>query len=113
MEISDYDMKRFFSKVNKTDTCWEWTASLRNNGYGNFWTRIPSELTAHRYSWIITHGSIPKDMCVCHTCDNRKCVNPDHLFLGTQTENMRDMISKGRQNHFGKKEPVKPCTTGS
>lgn len=93
---------RFFPKVNKTKTCWLWTASTDESGYGRFrlfGNRDGSKLAlqgAHRVSWFIRHGRIPVGMAVLHKCDVRLCVNPDHLFLGTQKENVQDMLLKGR-----------------
>ena len=86
---------RFFNKVTKTYTCWIWQGRTMRGGYGKF--RIKrKEYSAHRISWEIHNDKIPKNMMVCHTCDNPPCVNPDHLFLGTCQDNMDDMKSKGR-----------------
>ena len=88
-------MKRFFDKINKTNTCWNWTASLRN-GYGVISVN-GKNISAHRISWELHNNrDIPEGMVICHTCDNRKCVNPNHLFLGTQSDNMKDCSAKGR-----------------
>jgi len=98
--IYDYKyryMKRFFDKIDKTETCWLWTAGSRGKpGYGSF--KLNGKvIDAHRVSYIIHKGDIPIGMYVCHTCDNRICCNPAHLFLGTTKDNVQDMIKKGRK----------------
>lgn len=91
-------MERFWSKVDKSGECWEWTASIRPNGYGQFYFN-GSSIYAHRYSAMLVHGPLDKDIYVCHTCDNKKCVRPEHLFLGLAKHNTQDMISKYRGNN--------------
>lgn len=91
--------KSFHSKyyIDEKTECWVWTACIASHGYGDITVRSHFHSTAHRASWLLHKGDIPDNMFVLHTCDNRKCVNPDHLFLGTHKDNMRDMNEKGRQ----------------
>ena len=87
--------KKFWEKVKKTDNCWFWIGGKGKNGYGSFWDKKTK--SAHRFSWELHNGLITNDLCVLHTCDNPLCVNPNHLFLGTRLDNMRDRDTKQRQ----------------
>jgi hypothetical protein len=88
--------ERFFQKVNKTSTCWIWTATKNGDGYGHF-SHKKFIYKAHRFSWMLLYGDIPKGVLVLHKCDNPPCVNPEHLFLGTDKDNVHDAIRKGRR----------------
>lgn len=105
---------------NETTGCWEWTGGKNNVGYG--FVRDGDKMrTAHRVSYEMHNNTtIPKGMCVCHSCDNPLCINPDHLWLGTRKQNSEDMIRKGRQHNWtkdggwvspmkGKKQPRTTC----
>jgi hypothetical protein len=87
---------RFWPKLNKGDGCWEWTGGCNDWGYGMMKGDGGKMLYAHRVSYELHHGEIPNGLFVCHVCDNPKCANPDHLFLGTHKDNMADMMVKGR-----------------
>lgn len=88
--------KNFWEKVTKTESCWYWTGYChRRSGYGH--VRVGSRMVhTHRVIWEFTHGPIPAGLCVLHTCDAPPCVNPAHLFLGTQLDNIADRDEKGR-----------------
>lgn len=99
--------QRLWSRVDKNGPvireelgpCWIWTGAVRENGYGAIWLDGSRVGTVHRVAWTLSNGEVPRHIDVCHRCDNRRCVRPDHLFLGTHTDNARDREAKGRGNH--------------
>lgn len=97
---------RFWEKVRKSDGCWEWTAGRLGGRYGDFMVGVGDHRSAHRYSWELHFGPIPVGMNVCHHCDNPGCVRPDHLFIGTQKDNLRDMQGKGRKAVWRREGPT-------
>jgi len=94
-------LKLFNDRVIKKDGCWDFKGSVTSTGY--FEIKIggrinPKSIKAHRVSWMIHNGDIPEGICVLHKCDNRRCTNPEHLFLGTNHDNVIDKEKKGRGN---------------
>lgn len=95
------DIARFWKYVNLGPIleCWEWTGAKSSDGYGSFGIYVEGHQKAigtHRFAWFATNGAIPDEMSVLHACDNPACCNPHHLFLGTQQDNIGDMVTKSR-----------------
>jgi hypothetical protein len=93
----------FWSKVDRSggeDACWNWTGAVSGGGYGSFrWNGLSRR--THRISFELVNGPAPQGMYICHSCDNRLCVNPAHLWLGTNRDNLLDMMQKGRGGFLG------------
>jgi hypothetical protein len=103
--VSD-PLTRFWAHVAKTETCWLWTGAQYSNGYGAFGVRSVDgcwrNALAHRFAYEAEYGAMAYGLHVCHRCDTPLCVRPDHLFLGTQKDNMRDCVAKGRFKSTGR-----------
>jgi hypothetical protein len=103
---------RFFSKVQKTETCWIWTAYKNKKGYGQINSDGYNMKKAHRVSYEMHNGNIPDGLIVCHSCDNPSCVNPQHLWLGTDLQNAQDRDTKGRCRSGISKKQQTHCIRG-
>lgn len=101
--ISELIKKAFYEHTNKVGDCLVWKGGNHGNGYAAAHV-FGKQFYAHRLSWEITNGPIPAGKMLCHTCDNKKCVNPEHLFVGTTHDNNRDYLKKKRndvsRDHF-------------
>ena len=97
--MNEADKQRFCERIETDERtgCHNWTGSCSTPGYGQFHWKGKQHST-HRVAWEMSRGAIPENVCVLHKCDNRRCVNPDHLFLGSHADNMHDKIAKGRSN---------------
>ena len=89
--------QRLLSNYSVVGTCWIWLGGLFPNGYGQIRPTGENSTGTHRASWRVHYGDIPEGLLVCHSCDTKACINPRHLFLGTQKDNISDMINKGRR----------------
>ncbi len=110
--ISSALESRFWQKVCKTEGCWLWTGSKSRKGYGRIVRRVHGRrviVPTHRISWEIHFGPVPANLGVLHHCDNPACVWPDHLWLGTDADNNRDMVSKGRDRHPRRDDKSSPA----
>ena len=117
MTIDPLWAQKFWPRVDKEGPtvreglgpCWLWTGSRQPRGYGHFYPKLHVGLYAHRVSWELAFGPIPAGLHVLHHCDNPPCVRPEHLFVGTRSDNMKDMLAKGRGGHRGAPGERHPC----
>jgi hypothetical protein len=100
--LSESQRERFWGHVDRSGECWEWRLATNGVGYGTFSRgRRDQRLLTHRVAYALEHGETPAGVLVCHTCDNRRCVRPSHLFLGDHKVNAADMVAKGRDCRGG------------
>lgn len=119
-EIKQSDLNRFWERVNKStgeNECWEWKGYIKprtgiwDGAYGEF-SFNSKHVRAHRFSYYLHFGEFDPKLLVCHKCDNTKCVNPNHLFLGTYLDNNRDTVNKGRRAKTQNIEKKTHCKYG-
>lgn len=99
MELKDADIKRFHGRYERADGCWLWNGKKAGGQYGCFTVFGKNKrkyYNAHRVAYFLANGAIPAGLMICHRCDNSLCVNPEHLYAGTHSENMRDMVERDR-----------------
>ncbi len=98
-EYTDEFINRFWEKVDnrEKEECWNWQGAIQSKGYGSVGISKKKSALAHRIAYEITNGEIPNGLMVLHKCDNRRCINPNHLYLGTHQDNMKDMVERDRQ----------------
>lgn len=107
------ETKEFWQNVEASskEECWPWVGFIESHGYGRLRAPKGRLVLAHRVAYEKANGCIPEGMCVCHRCDTKECCNPDHLFLGSQSDNMKDMKNKGRARSLrGEKSPRSKLT---
>lgn len=102
-QIKNKYKKKLLDNIKIIDDCWIWQKFKNNDGYGSIWVEDKIYRT-HRLAYLLWIGEIPYNVCVCHKCDNRACINPDHLWIGSHIENMQDMVKKKR-TLYGEQRP--------
>jgi len=94
--VDNYNFWKNIERHKSSLECWNWQGYVKPDGYGQTGKKVQGTRLAHKVAWIITNGAVPEGMFVCHKCDNPRCCNPNHLFLGAPKDNSQDMASKGR-----------------